>query len=215
MPMRMYTATLGAALTIIAAQEGAAEPNARGSLFSPSQIQIDAQPDANTSTSSEPDQYAYGSRGDEHITVLSIFAPNLSGEFDTGLTVQYTNFIIDDFEVGVEGTLWGFFQDDSTAGLSTSLVMRYHFFQAQRWSAFAEAGMGVLLAGDDVPDEGTSFNFMPRFGGGVTWRIFEDSPTRLMAGLRWHHISNARIKGETDNPARDAPGLFVGLVYEF
>lgn len=147
--------------------------------------------------------------------MLSIFAPNFSGEFDTGLTLQYTNFLVDDFEVGVEATLWGFFQDDSTGGVSTSLVLRYHFFQAQRWSAFAEAGMGVLVSGDDVPDEGTSFNLMPRFGGGITWRIFEDSPTRLMAGLRWHHISNARIKGEDANPARDAPGLFVGLVYEF
>jgi len=134
---------------------------------------------------------------------------------DVSIHGQYTYFVVDDFEVGVEAALWGFIQDDNTAGLSTSLVMRYHFFQAERWSAFAEAGMGLMVAGDDVPDTGTSFNLMPRLGAGVTWQISEDSSTRLITGLRWHHISNARIKGEEDNPARDGPGLYVGLMYSF
>jgi len=157
----------------------------------------------------------FGSQDTQHLTFGSMVAPDFKGHVDVSIHGQYTYFVVDDFEVGVEAALWGFFQDDNTAGLSTSLVMRYHFFQAERWSAFAEAGMGLMVAGDDVPDTGTSFNLMPRLGAGVTWQISEDSSTRLITGLRWHHISNARIKGEEDNPARDGPGLYVGLMYSF
>ena len=157
----------------------------------------------------------FGKAGSDYLSIGTMGAPNFRGQFDASLFGQYSYFLIDDFEVGVEAALWGFFQDNDTAGVSTSLVMRYHFFQAERWSAFAEAGMGLLASGDDVPDGGTSFNLMPRLGAGLTWQMFEDSPTRLITGLRWHHISNARIRGEEANPARDGPGLYVGLMYQF
>ena len=37
--------------------------------------------------------------------------------------------------------------------------------------------------------------------------------TPLEAGLGWHHISNARINGDDENPSRDLPMLHVGLVF--
>jgi len=157
----------------------------------------------------------YGAKKTQHLMFGSMIGPDIDGHVDTNIHGQYTYFVIDDFEVGVEAAFWAIFQNDDTVGVSTSLVMRYHFYQAQRWSAFGEIGMGMILTGDDVPDTGTSFNLMPRVGAGVTYKLFDDSNTRLITGLRWHHFSNARISGEKSNPARDAPGLYVGLLFEF
>jgi hypothetical protein len=67
---------------------------------------------------------------------------------------------------------------------------------------------------DDVPNDGTSFNFTPRLGVGFT-RQLTDSGIRLEGGLRWAHISNARITGDADNPARDSAMLYVGLIFPF
>lgn len=212
--MHRIAAFVGAVILGSAGGAARAEPGERLSLFSAPSSAFADQPESDERMG-ETAFAVYGTSGTEHLTVLSIFAPNLRGEFDAGLSLQYTTFLIDGFEVGAEGTFWGFFQDDDTVGVSAGLVMRYHFYRSERWSIFADAGMGAAVSGDDVPDGGTSFNLMPRLGAGVTWRMFEDSPTRLVTGLRWHHLSNARVKGEEDNPARDAPGLYVGVTFEF
>ncbi len=178
------------------------------------------QPDTETSEAVDLETLAssaraFGTKDTEHWMVGTTVAPDFFGHTDVNIHGQYTYFLIDDFEVGVEAGLWAIFQDDDTVGISSSLVMRYHFYQAERWSAFGELGMGLILTGDDAPDTGTSFSLMPRVGAGITYRLFDDSTTRLIAGLRWHHISNARIRGEANNPARDAPGLYMGLLFDF
>jgi hypothetical protein len=157
----------------------------------------------------------FGAIDTQHWMLGSMFGPDLNGHKDISLHGQYTYFLIDDFEVGVEAGVWAMLQNDDTVGISSSLVMRYHFYQAERWSAFGELGMGMILTGDNAPDDGTSFNLMPRVGAGITYKLFDNSSTRLITGLRWHHISNARIRGEARNPARDAPGLYVGLLFDF
>ncbi len=192
-----------------------AQPSARNSFFEPSVLSVPALDSVDPDDASGAKATAFGKADTQTFSFGTMASPDFMGHYDQSVFAQYTYFIVDDFEVGVEGAFWGFFQEDDTVGVSTSLVMRYHFYQAERWSAFAEAGMGLMIAGDNVPDEGTSFNLMPRLGAGITWRMFEDSPTRLITGLRWHHISNARITGEEANPARDALGLYVGLQYQF
>ena len=71
-----------------------------------------------------------------------------------------------------------------------------------------------LFTGDDVPPDGTSINFTPRAGMGVT-RALDDSGTRLMVGVRWAHISNARIEGDGENPSRDSVMGYVGVIWPF
>lgn len=212
--MRHTTAALVCLIAFYAMPAGA-QTAERLSLFAPVATLVPAQPEPGDELGAGAVALPFGSRDTQHLMFGTMAGPNFSGEFDASVHAQYTYFVVDDFEVGLELGFWGHFQNDDTFGVSTSLVMRYHFYQAERWSAFAEAGMGLLASGDDVPDIGTDFNLMPRLGAGVTWQMFEDSPVRLISGLRWHHISNARIKGEEDNPARDGPGLYVGLMYEF
>lgn len=157
----------------------------------------------------------FGTKDTQHIMVGTLLAPDFVGNLDNNIHGQWTYFLIDDLEVGAEVALWSFYQDNSTVGVSTSLVIRHHIYQAPRWSFFGEVGIGVLAATDNVPDDGTNFNLMPRAGVGFTYKLFEDQPTRLIAGVRWHHISNARLAGEERNPARDAPCLYAGVLFDF
>ena len=45
--------------------------------------------------------------------------------------------------------------------------------------------------------------------------ILSDDGTRLMLGARWHHISNGRYTGDTNNPSRDSLMLYAAVVIPF
>ena len=167
----------------------------------------------NLATPMPPERF--GSKGTSHIMLGSTVAHDFGDNTDINLHAQWTTFIAEDFEIGVEGGIWAIFQKDDTVAVSASAVMRYHFYQGIRFSFFAEIGLGIMGAGDTVPDMGTGFNFMPRLGGGLTYALDDSGSTRLITGLRWHHISNARIHGEARNPSRDAPGFYAGVLFEF
>ncbi len=147
--------------------------------------------------------------------VVSYSAAYTGESLDQGITLSYNRFLVDDIEWFLEGGLWTFYDQggDNAFGLSASLGFRWHFVSREQWSLFADVGIGVLGTTDHVPPEGTSFNFMPRAGLGFTRQL--DENVRLMGGVRWHHISNGRTRGDSRNPARDAPQLYVGLVFPF
>lgn len=147
--------------------------------------------------------------------VVSYSAAYTGESLDQGITLSYNRFLVDDIEWFLEGGLWTFYDrgGDNAFGLSASLGFRWHFVSRERWSLFADVGIGVLGTTDHVPPDGTSFNFMPRAGVGFTRQL--DENVRLMGGVRWHHISNGRTRGDSRNPARDAPQLYIGLVIPF
>jgi opacity protein-like surface antigen len=158
---------------------------------------------------------AFGQSGTEWLTVGGAFSYGFNGSTDLGAFGSYSYFIATDVELGAEVGLWHFNQSgDDASGLSGSLLLRWHFIDTGPWTVFADAGIGVLGSTDNVPEGGTSFNFMPRLGIGFTRQITDDG-LRLEAGWRWHHISNARIHGDEHNPARDQNLLFVGLIFPF
>jgi len=152
----------------------------------------------------------------------------VANDFDEATDVElfgsFSYFLAKDVEFAAEVGGWYFNQPgDDAAGLSASMVFRWHFVNNQTWSVFADIGIGVLGSTDDVPAEevingrtetGSSFNLLPRVGVGFT-RALDDAGTRLLVGLRWHHISNARIFGDDENPGRDAPMLYAGVVFPF
>ena len=135
--------------------------------------------------------------------------------FDQGLALSYNRFLVDDIEWLLEAGLWSFYDrgGDAAYGLSAGFGFRWHFLTRERWTLFADAGISLLGVSDAVPPGGTELNFMPRAGVGFTYEI--DEAVRVMGGLRWHHISNARTRGDERNPSRDAPQLYVGLVVPF
>ncbi len=160
---------------------------------------------------------SFGEVGYRHITIYS--GTGIGMETDAAIDQEIAGsigvFIAPDLEVNGELGLWYFGQEgDDAVGISTSFVFRWHFIHRENWTAHFNAGIGLMGATDEVPDQGTGFNFMPRLGLGFT-RELGDSGTRLYGGARWHHISNARINGETRNPDRDGILLEFGLSFPF
>ena len=97
--------------------------------------------------------------------------------------------------------------------MGLDLLIRWHFFKNPRWSAYFESGAGILQTSSSFPSDGTHFNFTPQTGVGMLWTLEQDM--HLMDGLRWHHISNARIHGGHNNPGYDSAMGYAGLMFSF
>jgi hypothetical protein len=132
---------------------------------------------------------------------------------DYNLNLAWSRFIVDDWEFRVELGGWYFDQEpDSTWGVNPGIAVRWHFINEGPWTVYGDAGIGLLVAADDVPSGGSSIDFMPRVGGGITRRI-NARGDRLEFGVRWHHVSNARVVGDSNNPDRDGVMLYAGISF--
>jgi lipid A 3-O-deacylase len=157
----------------------------------------------------------FGTKGMQFGTFGAGFATNLNEANDFNLRIAWSFFVIQNLEFSTELNGWFFSQPgDDAFGINPAFLFRWHFITRERWSIFSDAGIGLLFSTDDVPDGGTSFNFTPRVGGGFTYAL-DDIGTRLQVGIRWHHVSNARIRGDSDNPARDGLLLYAGVIIPF
>lgn len=157
----------------------------------------------------------FGDKGSHFWIIGGGIADNLSGSTDYNLRGAWSYFVIRDVEFSLEANLWYFDQPgDNTFGLNPAFLFRWHFYKPGDWTVYADVGIGLLFASDDTPTGGTQFNFMPRLGAGVTYKLDEEGD-RLQVGLRWHHISNARIEGDFNNPARDGVMLYGGVMIPF
>jgi opacity protein-like surface antigen len=131
-------------------------------------------------------------------------------QVEFGISASY--FIIDNLSVDfqVEGDYIAQPVANAWGGGGT-ILFRWHFLAYQTWSLYADAGSGVIATTVNTPSGGTSFNFTPQAGGGVSFDVAED--LRLMVGARWYHISNANT-GET-NPGRNSLMGYVMLSIPF
>ncbi|VAX42573.1 hypothetical protein MNBD_PLANCTO03-1181 [hydrothermal vent metagenome] len=157
----------------------------------------------------------YGAEGTEWILFGTGFAHDFDASTDLNINIGYSIFFVDNIEWVLELGAWYHSQPgDNALSINPVMDFRWHFYNTGKTSFFANAGIGLLGATDNVPDKGTGFNFTPRIGVGLTHQISDDG-TRLIAGLRWHHISNARLNGESRNPDRDAPMLYMQIAVPF
>lgn len=158
----------------------------------------------------------FGTAGNSLITVgggVAYASTEGGNSTNSNAYVAWNYFLVNDVEFSLEAGLWYFNQpgEDQWGGNGT-LAFRWHFVNKRTWSLFVEAGVGLLGASGDVPTGGTSFDFMPRAGGGFTYELSPGGP-RLQAGVRWFHVSNARINGDSNNPSSDGVMGFVGLMF--
>ncbi|GJQ30913.1 MAG: hypothetical protein HBSAPP03_27970 [Phycisphaerae bacterium] len=144
---------------------------------------------------------------------------------DVNVNIAARYFLAEDVEFTIELGLWYYNQPgDDALGLNPNMVFRWHCVNRERFTLYADVGIGVVIATDDVPaareiegevEDGTPFAFTPRAGVGATFRLDESSGARAEIGLRWAHVSNARLTGDDDNPARDSAMLYAGLIFPF
>ena len=128
-----------------------------------------------------------------------------------GLSFSY--FATDDFSVEIEFNGLYFDQEsvDDAAGFNFNLLLRWHILARDDWSLYVDLGAGVMETSEPVPAGGSSFNFTPQLGGGISYEISDN--VRLFTGMRWHHISNSRTFDF--NPAQDSFYVYAGLSFPF
>lgn len=126
--------------------------------------------------------------------------------------VGYSYFMRDDFAIVIEfnGLYIDQFGPDAV-GINLNLMLRYHFISLDTWSVYLDGGAGLLFTDNDVPVGVSEFNLTPQLGIGFTCDVGSDN--RLMAGLRWYHISNANT--DPINPGRDHVYFYAGLSLPF
>ena len=121
-------------------------------------------------------------------------------------------YVIDQLSLNVEGAGYYVDQDGPDAGMAEfRLLMRHHLIVRDRWTLFADVGFGISEASDQVPDDGTRMNFMFRAGAGATYELRDN--LYLIAGVRYFHLSNAKIEGDDRNPSINGIEGYVGVMW--
>lgn len=121
--------------------------------------------------------------------------------------------VVDDFSLNLEAA--GYFVDHArdTGGGGVDMLFRWHPVQGQDSSLYLDGGPGFVYTRKTLRDPGTHFNFTVQGGAGFTYRITDRFHS--MAGLRWFHISNARIRGKNRNVGFDSPMFYLGLMLPY
>jgi hypothetical protein len=130
------------------------------------------------------------------------------------LHIGYGYFFMDDFSVNVD-VLGSYIRsdiDDDGAAIGLDLIFRRHQFKSHdnQWSLFIEAGSGLQQQSTNFAGN-RRFNFRILGGGGATFRVAENA--RLMAGMRYLHISDAGIEG--GGGGFDGLQFYAGSMFPF
>lgn len=171
-----------------------------------------ARPDEDTLSAPQPPRF--GQEGTWRFQIMAGYGQEFgesSNEFvQAGVSFSY--FAADDVSLDLEfnGDYFGQRGDDAVGG-NMNLMLRWHIVSRETWSFYLDGGAGILGTTDDVPFNGTEFNFTPQAGFGFTFDINESD--RLFVGARWQHISNANT--DKDNPGRDSWYLYGGISFPF
>lgn len=118
--------------------------------------------------------------------------------------------VVDDFSLNIEAG--GYFIDHArdTGGGGLDTLLRWHPLRGRGWSLYLDGGPGFIYTRHTLRDPGTHFNFTVQDGMGATYKL--TGRLHFMAGMRWFHISNARIRGKSRNVGFDSPMFYFGAM---
>lgn len=117
-------------------------------------------------------------------------------------------FLIDNFSFDFGPEVAWFSQGGgNTWGAGPAFMFRWHFFARETWSIYADAGVGLMFTGSNVPPAGSSVNVTPRIGVGASFEVAPNA--RILTGIRWAHISNANVADNNDG--RNSIQLYAGI----
>ncbi len=92
-------------------------------------------------------------------------------------------------------------------------VLRDHLLSFDRFTLFSDVTFGPVQDSVRIPADGTYFNFATRTGLGLTYQLREH--LYLMGGVRYFHLSNAKIEGAGRNPSINGMEGFFGFLWAF
>jgi opacity protein-like surface antigen len=131
-----------------------------------------------------------------------------------GGAVGVNCYVLENLSLGAEFGAWTINQPVNDAfAWSAGVGLRHHFLTWDDGSVFFDVGEYAMQADTDVPDDGTSFNYLFLCGGGVTYRL--SGNIHLMAGARYFHLSNAGREGGDSNPSNNGVQGFTGVMFTF
>ncbi|MDB5283091.1 MAG: hypothetical protein JWO06_2166 [Bacteroidota bacterium] len=107
---------------------------------------------------------------------------------------------------------------NNTVGFGARPFARWYIVHKNSWDLFFEYGAGIIWNLQEFPitsdpdNRGTHFNFTPKYGLGVEFRMRDK--LFIEVGLRHVHVSNAFIFGPDRNPAYDSDGFFIAVRFD-
>lgn len=121
-------------------------------------------------------------------------------------------FVLNDLSLGLElSGLWAI-QDRTDAAMGgLSVTLHHHLLRFDRYTIFGDVSFGPVESNEQVPADGTQFNFITRTGLGATARINND--VHLIFCIRYFHLSNARIEGIERNPSINGIEGYIGVMW--
>jgi lipid A 3-O-deacylase PagL len=129
-----------------------------------------------------------------------------------GGRVAWDYYTSPDFCLRCELTEYGVSTSGGNAAATQgSLGFRHHVYKVGQNSLFADVGFGLFDATRRVPENGTYFNFT--FHTGIGFNRPLSDKVDLIAGVRYFHLSNARIDGASHNPSLNGPEVYIGLMF--
>jgi hypothetical protein len=139
---------------------------------------------------------------------------NISHETLIGVSAGITYGLRDGLVLTAAGPLYYVDQRGADAYLlGATFGIRQRVYRARRVSAFVEFDVGVSKADSITPPRGTQFNYLAVGAAGATVRLRPG--LRLLASLRWIHVSNNSLAGASRNPDIEAIGPQVGVLIAF
>lgn len=134
----------------------------------------------------------YGDRGARRWSIGGMVATDFQRERIIAVRGGLEWFPIDAFSLGLDADLGWVGQDagDDAGFLGVSVMLRWHFLRKESWTLYADLGIGLFYATAPVPPDGSRLDFTPQAGIGCS--IAMGGQTRLLVGIGWYHLSNAR-----------------------
>jgi len=173
-----------------------------------------AQPIELQSTEMDPLPTTWGKEGTWRWGFSGGFAEDIKDSNNTLkiLGVEYEYFVDDNLSLDLGLFIMDVDQvNENAKGLNFTLQLRWHFIAKESWSMFLEGGAGLLRTSENVPSDGSRFNFTPQAGVGFSFDIGNNN--RWLIGVKWHHISNANTY--SNNPGRDSIMIWTGISFPF
>lgn len=126
--------------------------------------------------------------------------------------IGFGYFVLQNLSLGLEADGYREHVSGEDAwGYGISGVLRHHLLRYEKSTLFADVTFGPIESTSPLPVGGTNFNFIFRAGLGVTYQL--DEHLHLLSGIRYFHVSNARLEGAERNPSINGAEGYVGLMW--